>query len=116
MKKRLVIALLLCTLTTSACGSGKPRYMDSQTYELAKRAVETMQDYLNTELSAKEAYNKMDSIYNRLSELEISTYKANYYNEMITIKTSGIRALLMMDDANRVYEDMKEMKEYIGMK
>ena len=116
MKKRHVIALLFCTLMLTACGGGKPRYMDNQTYELAKRAVETMQDYLNTELSAQEAYNKMDSIHNRLSELEISTYKANHYNEMLTIQTSGIRALLAMDDANRVYEEMKEMKEYIGMK
>lgn len=116
MKKRHVIALLLCTLMLTACGGGKPKDMDQQTYELGKRAVEITQSWLNAEVSASEAGQKLDEIYDRLDGLDFETYGRKNHNETVRIQILTLKADVAMSDSGKTYDKLKDLKEELNLK
>ena len=124
MKKRHVIALLLCTLMLTACGGGKPKEMDAQTYELGVKAVELAQDFLDKKLPADEASDKIHDVYDDIKALNFDPkeeQKKDYYNSMVKTKVLSFTIDLFSGNTEyemnkQVEEDLKELKDYLGIK
>ena len=100
----------------TACGGGKPKDMDQQTYELGKRAVEITQSWLNAEVSASEAGQKLDEIYDRLDGLDFETYGRKHHNEMVRLEVHTLMSTIAMSDSGDAYDKLKDLKEELNLK
>lgn len=121
MKRKLLIMLLLLTMTLSAC---RPSGMDDKTYNLGKDAVELAQDFLDGKLPMDEAKDKMDDIRDELNDLDFreeTEHKKRHHNSMVEAEVSGI--VIAMNGLHSGYEvqkdvekALKDLKDYLGLK
>ena len=126
MKRTLTILMtIVICITLSACSkSGKPKDMDKETYEIGKRAVEIVQDFLDAKITAQEAYDKLDVMRDRLDGLEFDgkdQRMADAKNSLIRSKISRLSISLLNQKTTGgslkyVSEDLKELKEELGLK
>ena len=98
--------------------------MNDETYKLGKDAVELAQDFLDGKVPTAEAKDKMDDIYEKFDELDFRneiSYKKEHHNSMVQIMVLGFTTDLLgtntdYEMSKKVEADLKELKDYLGLK
>lgn len=73
-----MVAIFLITLSISGC-SGIPEGMSEDTYDTGMKALEIMDKYNNADITADEANQRLDALYERLDNLELSDEGSGKY-------------------------------------
>lgn len=69
MKKKIIAALLCGVFLLSGC-SGKPSGMSDEVYEIGCQALKIIEKYNAAEISADDAYDRIDKLHDNLGEIE----------------------------------------------
>ena len=94
MKKVLIVLLFAITLTMTACGSSKPKYMNQETYDLGCRALEIFEKYNKAEISADDAKSRLKDISAKLDDLRLLDDMERIENDTLA-STIGVYALIL---------------------
>lgn len=109
MKKIFLIALISCLMILTACGTPK---VASDTKDIAKDAVEVMEMYDDNKMSADEARERLDALYEKADDLKLedSTQDSNNTSVMVDVNSAQIKIL-----ANETcIDEIKNLKEVIN--
>lgn len=95
--KRLVAVLLLTAVVLSLCGCGKtPDDFTKETYQLGKKALKVMDDYLAERIDASKAEGKLSEIHDALEEdgkrIVPDPDSENYGNELLQAMSNSMVA------------------------
>ena len=115
----LMVVLAICVTLSGCSKSDKPKDMDEETYEIGKRAVEIVQDFLDAKITAQEAMDKLDVMYDRLDSLEFDGKTqsiAKSKNLSMSGKIIGLKVSLIGGSVKYISEALKELKEELGLK
>lgn len=69
MKKKIITLALIATLALSACGHSKPEHMSQDVYDLGVSAVESLESYMDGDISLDDLKKKIDRISDQLDRL-----------------------------------------------
>ena len=103
----LVIAISIGCL--AGCGGDKkPEYMSDTAYRAGQKAVEITEQYLDMDITAKEAYNQLEEVYTRLDEQDTDEIS----DLSVTSNILSIQIELISDpDDTEVTERLEKLKK-----
>ena len=108
-----IVALTVLAACLIGCG-GKPSKMDDNTYNLGCKALEIMEDYNKMEISNDEAYDQLDEIYNRLSDIE---YDEDHFSEELQnglVKAYVLSYKVDMTSEKGLFEDTDNLRKTLN--
>lgn len=106
--KRKIAILLTCGLVLLSSCSRKPDGMSNDTYDLGKKALEIIEEYKKAEISAEEAREQLDIVYDRLHSLELDSSES-VKNLAIALDITKLKvAVITSEDLNECIEDLEE--------
>lgn len=114
--KLIKTVIALCLVITLA-GCGKPSNVSEDTYNLGLKAVNVTEQFLEADLTADEAKDKLDEINNRI------IYDQEGYEQDVLIAACidliGGKLFLSGgdtsgDDIKGIKENLESLKEYLG--
>lgn len=112
MKKIFLIMALLSVSLFSACGnSEKVDGLDKRTVEITKQMIQTVDKYLDFEIDAEEASEKIDNAYDRLKP---SNPENDHEIEMFYLKLQRLPMIMSSIDFSTMsglYEDYELSEE-----
>lgn len=122
MRRILAGAFSIClALSLVACG-GKPADMDQRIYDYGVQAVQVVESYQNGGLSDWEAYERLNDIYDNMSEVKTVPKDANADTNDLLVSHSVLMLecdfLLDVDDPgweSQLQEDLGDLRESLGM-
>ena len=114
MKKRIIAAILaaLSAVTLTAC---KPSGMSQSTYDLGLKALKIEKQYLDMDISEKEATNQIGRIFDRLADIgESMDYDEAKINAGIKIDVLTFKFAIGLDDFESMREGYQTLKKDLG--
>lgn len=87
-----LIVLIIAVLTLSACGSPK---VSEDHLKYGKKALSIVDSYLNFDINAKDAYNKMFELTMRSYDLPDETGTENFHNNLEVESSSRSMSLCL---------------------
>lgn len=115
MQKKIIIMLLCGTFLLSGC-SGKPSGMSDEVYEIGSQALKIIEKYNVAEISADDAHDRIDKLYDNLEEIEEANpgdeHASNISNDLLMILID-----LSSDQINGegdTFESAANLKEDLG--
>lgn len=129
--KLLIAFALLSTITLIlGCSSGKPDDMSEQHYKYAIQVIEITDAYLDYELTADEAYDKLSELINRENELPdsklgdpnysrehtVEFYTRSLHYDIMSADHKNIMNMSSVETYGSIVESRNKIAESIGMK
>ena len=109
--------IFICIILASAfvaCGSVIPQGMDKKTYEIGKNALEVAENYDKGLISKDEAYERINTMANRLEKLNLDDATAQRKNGVIQAVVKLLAIQIRFD--SDYYDTIDDLKEYLGLK
>lgn len=127
MKKKVVSLFVLgmATLILVSCGNtgGKPEDMNEEIYNYGVSAVETTEEYLNADITADEADNKMDNLEQSANSIETDEMIDKSVQSSINLLAAQFRTIsynsiddnISDSDLNDLRDARDDLKETLNM-
>lgn len=127
MKKKVVSLFVLgmATLILVSCGNtgGKPEDMNEEIYNYGVSAVETTEEYLNADITADEADNKMDILEQSANSIETDEMIDKSVQASINLLAAQFRTIsynsiddnISDSDLNDLRDARDDLKETLNM-
>ena len=127
MKKKVVSLFVLgaASLMLISCGntSGKPEDMNEEIYNYGVSAVETTEEYLNADITADDADNKMDTLEQSANSIETDEMIDKSVQASINLLAAQFRTIsynsidnnISDSDLNDLQDARDDLKETLNM-
>ena len=121
--KKIFIATLFCLILafSSGCGSHVPNGMSDETYNVGVKALEIMDKYNNADITADEADERLDSLYDKLKSLDFEESSDEYVqNSLVSSSIYYFQFLIgPFKDSNFAtddpYSQADDLRELLGL-
>ena len=109
MKRSIALLLALVMLCLVGCGGDKkPENMSDTAYRAGQKAVEITEQYLNMDITAREAYDQLEDVGDRLDAQKTDETK----DLLVSINITSIQIELIWEpDDAKVTECLEELKK-----
>lgn len=117
MLRHIVPFILILALVLTGCSKGKPNDISEAHYKYGLKALEIVDEYLDFNITAKNAREKIDALTNESDSLPKTEFKSPDH-----AKNSGVEhevtmlsyELLKIDNGSGTYDDLLEQRNELA--
>ena len=117
MLKRVVFCVLVMALVLTGCSEGKPSNISEAHYKYGLKALEIVDEYLDFNITAKNAREKIDALTNESDSLPKTEFKSPDHAKNFGVE-SGVTLLsyelLKIDTGSGSYDDLLEQRNELA--